>query len=63
MEYIYRVAAEQLFGVKVPEGPLEMRQLRNSDFQETTLQASSIPCCKTYPLDRRKLFTARHRTS
>lgn len=38
MDYIYRVAARQLFNVEVPEGPLPMRALRNTDFQEITLE-------------------------
>lgn len=41
MEYTFRIAAEQLFGVSIPLGPLPMRRLRNADFQETTLEASS----------------------
>ena len=42
MDYIYRVAAQQLFGVKVAEGPLPMRALRNTDFQEVTLEVSHL---------------------
>ena len=38
MGYIYRVAARQLFNVEVAEGPLPMRALRNTDFQEITLE-------------------------
>jgi hypothetical protein len=40
MEYIYRVAAQQLYGVDIPTGPLPMRALRNTDFQEVTLEVS-----------------------
>ena len=42
MDYIYRVAARQLFNVEVAEGPLPMRALRNTDFQEVTLEVSGL---------------------
>jgi hypothetical protein len=33
MEFVFRVAAQELFGVQVPPGPLPLKVLRNSDFQ------------------------------
>ena len=33
LEYIYRTAARRLFDLHVPEGPLPMRMLRNSNFK------------------------------
>lgn len=38
LEYIYRVAASELFGVKVHEGPLPFKAIRNTDFKEVTLE-------------------------
>ena len=43
MEHIYRTAAKELFGEDVPPGPLPMRPLRNTDFQEITLQVVTRP--------------------
>lgn len=40
-ETIFRRAAKVLFGEKI-EGPLEFRTIKNSDFQETTLEASQL---------------------
>ena len=38
-ETVFRHAAKQLFGKKI-EGPLEFKTIRNSDFQEVTLEVS-----------------------
>ena len=43
MEYVYRTAAQRLFGIVVPPGPLPMRTLRNTDFQEVSLQVPGRP--------------------
>ena len=40
MEYIYRVAAEQLFGVKLHDGPLPLKAMRNTDFREVSLEVN-----------------------
>ncbi len=32
-DYVYRVAARELYGMEVPPGPLPWRALRNADFQ------------------------------
>jgi hypothetical protein len=39
-ETIFRYAAKTLFGRHI-DGPLNFRNIRNSDFQEVTLEASS----------------------
>lgn len=39
-ETIFRYAAKTLFGRHI-DGPLDFRNIRNSDFQEVTLEASS----------------------
>lgn len=38
LDFVFRTAAKDLFGVIVPPGPLAMRTLRNADFQEATLE-------------------------
>ena len=38
MDFVFRTAAQKLFGQIIPPGPLHMRTLRNVDFQETTLE-------------------------
>jgi hypothetical protein len=40
-ETIFRYAAKTLFGREM-EGPLEFRTIRNSDFQEVTLEVSPV---------------------
>lgn len=40
-ETIFRYAAKTLFGREI-EGPLEFRTIRNSDFQEVTLEVSPV---------------------
>ena len=35
---MFRAAAEQLAGRRLPPGPLPLRALRNADFQEVTLE-------------------------
>ena len=42
MEYIYRVAAWELFGVRAPEGPLPMKAIRNTDFKEVLLEVKTL---------------------
>ena len=42
---VFRYAAKTLFGRQI-DGPLNFRNIRNSDFQEVTLEASS--CKKFY---------------
>ena len=42
-EYIYRVAASELFGVQLPEGPLPFKAIRNTDFKEICLEVPSHP--------------------
>ncbi len=37
LEYIFRSAAKELFGIEVPAGPLPLRPLRNADLQEVLL--------------------------
>jgi iron only hydrogenase large subunit-like protein len=37
VDFVFRVAAQELFGVQVPAGPLPYKTLRNSDFKEVTL--------------------------
>ncbi|GAX82236.1 hypothetical protein CEUSTIGMA_g9664.t1 [Chlamydomonas eustigma] len=39
MEFVFRCAAKQLFGIDVPPGPLKMASVRNADFQEVILQS------------------------
>ena len=39
LQYIFRTAARELFGIDVPwSEPLPLRVLRNADFQEVTLE-------------------------
>lgn len=38
LEFIFKTAAHQLFGNRMPPGPLQMKTLRNSDFTETSLE-------------------------
>ena len=37
LEYTFRRAANELHGVQLPPGPLQMRTLRNADMRETAL--------------------------
>ena len=51
MDFVFRTAAQELFGRVVPPGPLAMRTLRNSDFQETTLEVDGrvvLRCALAY---------------
>lgn len=43
MEYIYRAAAKQLFGVEVPSGSLPLKAIRNTDLREATLEVHPSP--------------------
>ena len=39
LQYIFRTAARELFGVDVPwDQPLHLKTLRNADFQEVSLE-------------------------
>ena len=38
LEFIFRTAAQQLFDKQLPEGPLQMKTLRNVDFKEISLE-------------------------
>ena len=39
LQYIFRTAAKELFGVEVPwDEPLQLKTLRNADFQEVSLE-------------------------
>ena len=39
LQYIFRIAARELFGIEVPwDQPLQLRTLRNADFQEVSLE-------------------------
>ncbi|KAK9788454.1 hypothetical protein WJX73_008871 [Symbiochloris irregularis] len=38
LQFVMRVAAQELFGHSLPPGSLPMRTLRNADFQETVLE-------------------------
>ena len=43
LNYVFRAAAAQLFGERLPPGPLPLRALRNADFQEAVLQREGRP--------------------
>ena len=38
LEFIFRMAAQQLFDKQLAAGPLQMKTLRNADFTETSLE-------------------------
>ena len=41
LEYIYKTAARELFGIEIGTGPLAMTRGRNADFKEITLDINS----------------------
>lgn len=43
VDYVFRVAARELFGVTVPPGPLPFRQGRNSDIRTVELHVGGRP--------------------
>ena len=46
LEFIFRPASRQLFGRDLPLGPLPMKQLRNPDFQEVSLEVEGKPALR-----------------
>lgn len=38
LEHVFRTAARELFGQEVPPGPLKLRNVRNADLKEATLE-------------------------
>jgi iron only hydrogenase large subunit-like protein len=38
LEYVFRRAAAELYGVEIPPGPLPLRTLRNADLREACLE-------------------------
>lgn len=42
LEYIYRIAARRLFGIDIPDGPLPMKILRNTNFKVPFLSFLSV---------------------
>ena len=46
LNYVFRAAAQQLFGRALPPGPLPLRALRNADFQEVSLEVEGRPALR-----------------
>ena len=38
LDFVYRVAAQELFGITIPPGPLPFKTLRNTDYREVVLE-------------------------
>jgi hypothetical protein len=43
LDFVFRAAARELFGIIVPAGPLPFVKGRNADFEELVLEVR--PCC------------------
>jgi hypothetical protein len=43
LEHVFRTTAREVFGVEVAPGPLPLRTLRNTDFQEVELTVAGRP--------------------
>ncbi len=45
LDFVFRYAALELYGVDVGSGPLSFERGRNADFEHVTLQVRALPVC------------------